>query len=141
LYVAVGASGKLTTNIFSGYLPADGSVYLQSSYPDLFSKVGLLPSKKTALTVGAAARGALSIATILSQKLNGTPNIGLAGSGGGAGSTVPAQFNIVEASQNNQLAQLIGRQQQQPIQTYVVGSQISSQQALDRQRIQNSTFL
>jgi hypothetical protein len=97
-------------------------------------------SKKTALTVAAAARGALSIATILSQRLNGGANTGLAGAGG-TGGGVAAQFNIVEASQNNQLAQLIGRQQQQPIRTYVVGSDVSTQQALDRNRIQNATFL
>jgi hypothetical protein len=58
--------------------------------------------------------------------------------GGGAGSA--PQFNLVGQSSTNQLTATIAGQQNQPIQTYVVGSQVTSQQALDRNAQQNSVF-
>lgn len=60
------------------------------------------------------------------------------GSGGGA--PTPPQFNIVGQSGTNQLAQSIGAKQGQPIQAYVVGNEVTSQQALDRNRITTATF-
>jgi len=97
-------------------------------------------TKKTLLTAAAAARSAVSIATILSQKIN------TSGGGGGASATgggvgPQAQFNIVGSSQTNQLAATIGAQQNQPVNAYVVGTDVSTQQSLDRNRIQNATFL
>jgi hypothetical protein len=55
----------------------------------------------------------------------------LAGGAGGG-----AQFNIVGNSGFNQMSQL----QQQPIKAYVVGNEVTSQQALDRNRIANATL-
>lgn len=52
--------------------------------------------------------------------------------GGGGGSTMQApNFNVVGNNGINQLAQL----QQQPVKAYVVGAEVTSQQALDRNRI------
>ena len=71
---------------------------------------------------------------------------GNASSGGGSGSAgggtppPPPQFNIVGQSGTNQLAQSIGAKQGQPIQAYVVGNEVTSQQALDRNRVQTATF-
>jgi hypothetical protein len=59
----------------------------------------------------------------------------------GGGTSAPANFNIVESSGNNQLASQIAQQQNQPVQAFVVGSAVTSQQALDRNILQNSTFL
>jgi hypothetical protein len=60
--------------------------------------------------------------------------------GGGGGSTAPTmsapQFNVVGQSGVNQLASL----NQQPIQAYVVSGQVTSQQALDRNRLANATL-
>ena len=61
-------------------------------------------------------------------------------SGGGGGNSTPPQFNIVGQSGTNQLAQSIGAKQGQPIQAYVVGNEVTSQQALDRNRVQTATF-
>ena len=59
------------------------------------------------------------------------------GATGGAGTGVNApNFNVVGNNGLNQLAQL----QQQPIKAYVVGSEVSTQQALDRNRIKNGTL-
>ena len=64
----------------------------------------------------------------------GGGNLPTAPSGGGA-PTAP-NFNIVGNSGINQLAELGG----QPIQAYVVSGEVTSAQALDRNRIQNATF-
>lgn len=53
---------------------------------------------------------------------------------GGASST-PPQFNVVGASGINQLAQSINGKENQPIKAYVVASEISSQQSLERNRV------
>ena len=58
-------------------------------------------------------------------------------SGGGTGGGVMApNFNVVGNNGLNQLAQL----QQQPIKAYVVGAEVTTQQALDRNRITNATL-
>ncbi len=44
----------------------------------------------------------------------------------------PPDFNVVGASQLNQLAETISGQEQQPIRTYVVASDVSTAQELDR---------
>jgi hypothetical protein len=57
--------------------------------------------------------------------------------GGGSGTGVQApSFNVVGNSGMNQLAQI----QQQPIQAYVVSGEVTSAQALDRNRIKNATL-
>jgi len=71
-----------------------------------------------------------------------TPNGGGGGSvpsTGGAGGTAaqPANFNVVGNSGINQLAQL----QQQPAKAYVVSSDVTSGQSLDRNRIENATLV
>ena len=87
----------------------------------------------------AIAAGIKNIKAITSVK---TPNGGGGGAGnlptapsGGGGATAP-NFNIVGNSGMNQLAELGG----QPIQAYVVSGEVTSAQALDRNRIQNATF-
>jgi hypothetical protein len=46
------------------------------------------------------------------------------------------QFNVVGQSGLNQLASL----NQQPVQAYVVSGQVTSQQSLDRNRLENATL-
>ena len=58
------------------------------------------------------------------------------GGGGGGSASAPPQFNIVGQSSTNQLSATIAGQQNRPIQTYVVGNQITNQQALDRNALQ-----
>lgn len=88
----------------------------------------------------AVAAGLANIAKIASQKFEG------GGGGGtvaepstagldGAGAVTP-QFNVVGDSGINQLAQL----QQQPVMAYVVSGEVTSAQALDRNRVKNATL-
>lgn len=58
------------------------------------------------------------------------------GGGGGIGGAASApqapSFNVVGAAPENQLAQVIGEQEQKPLKAFVVSSEVSNQQALDR---------
>ena len=65
---------------------------------------------------------------------------GSIGSEGGASAVQPTQpqFNIVGTSGTNQLAQSLS--DQPPIQAYVVSTEMSSQQELDRNRQDTATF-
>lgn len=94
---------------------------------------------KVASTALVAASGIANVAKIVAVKVPGN-----SGGGGGAPSAPynpPAQFNMVGNSGQNQLAQTIGEAQNRPVNAYVVSGEMTSQQAIDRNRAQNSTFL
>ena len=57
--------------------------------------------------------------------------IGASGGGGGGGEGREFNFNLAGSTQSNQLTQSIASQLNQPIQAYVVSSEITSQQQLD----------
>jgi hypothetical protein len=83
----------------------------------------------------AAAFAATNIAAIGQQKFEGggpSPDVS---AGGGGGVQAPS-FNVVGDSGVNQLAEL----QQQPTQAYVVSGEVTTAQALDRNRVQNATL-
>ena len=68
-----------------------------------------------------------------------------AGAGGGAPSapasvSIPPSFNTVGAGSTNQLADAIGGQSQQPIQTFVVANDVSTAQSLDRNIVTGATI-
>ena len=82
---------------------------------------------------------ALQIRKILSTNAGGSTSAA-SSAGGGGGGAAPPSFNIVGQNSNNQLAQTIAGQQQQPLQAYVVSGNVSSAQSLDRNRIDTATF-
>ena len=59
--------------------------------------------------------------------------------GGGGGATAP-QFNVVGSTGVNQLAGVMGAQQQTPVQAYVVANNVTTAQGLDRNIIQSATL-
>jgi hypothetical protein len=88
----------------------------------------------------------LSIANILAQgigKLSGGGNLGGGGgdSGGGGGGGAPSapSFNLVAGTGTNQIAQSLAGQNQ-PLQAFVVGSAVTSQQELDRNQIDTASL-
>jgi hypothetical protein len=86
----------------------------------------------------AVATGLANVAKIAQQKFESPSTGGGGGSTGsaGGGGVMSPNFNIVGNSGFNQLAQI----QQQPIQAYVVSGEVTSAQALDRNRIKNATL-
>ena len=87
----------------------------------------------------AVASGLANVAKISQQKFEGGSTPPTGGGGGGGGGSIPSMspsFNVVGNSGMNQLAQI----QQTPMQAYVVSGEVTSAQALDRNRIKNATL-
>ena len=103
---------------------------------------GLIGYAAAAIGIVASIKSAVS-----SAKSVATP---LAAGGGGGGGNVeavpqvptsqPPAFNIVGASETNQLADAIGGQSQQPVQAFVVASEVTNAQALERNTIAGATI-
>ena len=90
-------------------------------------------------TSSSPVRGALAAAVAVASGLMNVKKIlsvnpeGQANAGGGGGATVQApNFNVVGASSTDQLAQAVGGQVNEPIRAFVVGSDVTNQQELDR---------
>jgi hypothetical protein len=85
----------------------------------------------------AVAAGLANVAKIASQKFEGGGATGSTSVGGSVPEAPSApQFNVVGDSGVNQLATL----QQQPTMAYVVSGEVTTAQALDRNRVQNATL-
>ena len=119
------------------------------------ANIGALATPQAIATSGAAAvpviamnniSTGLGIAANIAATIKALKEIGAGGSvnapsstggsggsagGGGGGAMQAPNFNVVGNNGINQLAQL----QQQPVKAYVVGAEVTSQQALDRNRI------
>lgn len=85
-----------------------------------------------------AAAGAAQIATIAKTKFQasggGSTSVPTPPTGGAAR---PANFNIIGNSGTNQLAESLGNQ---TMKAYVVGSEVTTQQSLDRNRVKNASI-
>jgi hypothetical protein len=111
----------------------DGYNAVLSTFAD--TKGGIVLKSIAASIAGGFA--ALQIAGIAKTKFEGgggSPNSVSMPSVGGGG--MSPSFNVVGNSGMNQLAQI----QQTPIQAYVVSGEVTSAQALDRNRVKNATL-
>lgn len=96
-----------------------------------------ITANKISAGIGIAASVAAAAKGIASLKASAPLDTGGDLGGGGAGSEAQApQFNVVGDSGVNQLATL----QQQPTQAFVVSGEVTTAQALDRNRVQNATL-
>jgi hypothetical protein len=80
--------------------------------------------------------GLINVKKIASQQFQSSSSGGGGGSNAPAGAPMTANFNTIGSSGVNQLAQL----QQTPAKAYVVSGEVTSAQALDRNRVQNATL-
>lgn len=94
---------------------------LQAGLAGAFSAVQLAKIKSTNPTGAGGAGGAASVSSAV-----------------GGSAPAPPQFNIAGGNVANQLSEVLTNQQ--PVQAYVVGSQVTSQQALDRNIINNASL-
>ena len=124
------------TNIATATI--DTFMSAQSAYKSLVGVPVVGPVIAPIAAAGAIAAGLMNIKKIKATQFEGgtpptdssvpTPPTG--------GEPQAPQFNVVGNNGMNQLAQL----QQQPIQAYVVSSEMTSAQALERNRINNATI-
>ena len=112
-----------------------------SSYNSLSSIPVVGPILGGAAAAAAVTAGLINVKKIKNTEFGGGEAGGSTGgpptSGGGTGGgVVSPTFNVVGNNGFNQLAQL----QQQPLQAYVVSGEVTSAQALDRNRMKNATL-
>ena len=104
-----------------------------------------IPFILTAIATGA------SIISAVKAAVGSTKKAAAAAGGSSGGGTVlspssvtpaaaPPAFNIVGASGTNQLADVIGGQTQTPVQAFVVASEVTNAQALERNTIEGATI-
>lgn len=82
----------------------------------------------------AGAFSAVQVKNILSTRQGGTGG-GAGASTGGGNQVAPPSFNLVQGTNSNQIAQSLNAQNQTPTRAYVVGSDVTSQQSLDRNKV------
>jgi len=87
--------------------------------------------------IGIAANIAATAKALRTLGGGSPPSSPSGGGGSGGGGVMSANFNVVGNSGINQLAQL----QQTPTKAYVVSSDVTSGQSLDRNRIENATLV
>jgi hypothetical protein len=92
-------------------------------------------------TAGAVAAQLAIVAQTASalKSLNSGSPVGQAG-GAGAGSSQAPVFNVVGQSNVNQIGRSIAEARSQPIHTYVLANEVTSQQELDNKIIQSATL-
>ncbi len=98
------------------------------------SAAGIQATGATRITknkIGAAISIAQIAASAIGQGSLGGPSGGGGAKGGGGAPARNFDFNLVGSTGVNQLAQGVGAQFNQPVQAYVVSSQMTSQQQLD----------
>jgi len=88
----------------------------------------------------AAGFAALNIASIKSTSSSGGGGVSAPSGGGGAAAPKPPSFNIVGASDTNQLADAVAGQEKQPTQAYVVANDVTSAQSLQNNIVEGSTI-
>jgi hypothetical protein len=123
------------TNIATATI--DTFMSAQSAYKSLIGVPVVGPVIAPLAAAGAIAAGLINIKKIKATQFEGgTPPTDSSVPTPTGGEPQAPQFNVVGNNGMNQLAQL----QQQPIQAYVVSSEMTSAQALERNRINNATI-
>ena len=111
--------------------------------------LALAAAEKSINNIGAGISIAANVAATakgLSQLGGGgsAPSAGSAGGSGGGGApampSLPPAFNVVGASDTNQLADAIGGQSQEPTRAYVVSGDVTSAQSMDRNIIDGASI-
>ena len=118
----------------------------QSSYKSLSGIPIIGPALGFAAAAAAIVGGVAQVKKIASTQIPKPPGGGGGGGGGGgAGPSAAPQpvvpsFNVVGASDTNQLASVLGEQEQQPVQAYVVATDVTTAQSMERNIIDTTSL-
>lgn len=127
---AAGKAVAVATSLINTYQGITAELATKTATPFEFAL-------KAANIASVTAIGFKSVKDILATKLPSFAS-DKGGGSGGASASAPS-FNVVGQSGVNQLAQSLG-QDQQPIQAFVVGSQVTTQQQLDNNIVETATL-
>ena len=94
---------------------------------------------------GVIASGFANVKQIVGTKEPAAPSFARGGGGSSASAptttpSLPPAFNVVGASDTNQLADAIGGQSQEPVKAYVVSGDVTSAQSMDRNIIDGASI-
>lgn len=130
LHTDAGKAAAIASTTISTYLAAQNAYASQMAIPSPDAPFRAALAAGLAITAGLA-----NVNAIINTK---TP---MGGGGEGANVAQPQapRFNVVGATGVNQLAQAVG-QNQEPVKAYVVSSEVSSQQALDRNKVMSASL-
>lgn len=130
LHTDAGKAAAIASTTISTYLAAQNAYASQMAIPSPDAPFRAALAAGLAITAGLA-----NVNAIVNTK---TP---MGGGGEGANVAQPQapRFNVVGATGVNQLAQAVG-QNQEPVKAYVVSSEVSSQQALDRNKVMSASL-
>ena len=120
---AVGKAAGIAQATINSYLGFTQVLAAPSTLPEPFGSI-----QKGISAAAILASGLQTVKQITSTK---TPQA-TGGAGGGSAPPQPPRFNIVGAAPENQLADVIGQNDQKPVKAFVVSNEISNQQQLDR---------
>lgn len=133
-----GKAAAIAATLISTYQSA------QDSYKSLAGIPIVGPALGAAAAAVAVASGLKQIQAIKSVKVpnsRGVANVGATPSASTFAAAPQApQFNIVGGGATNQLAGLLADQGEKPVRAYVVSSEVSSGQALDRNIVESATL-
>jgi len=133
---AAGKSLAIASSLINTYASITGTLKAFSGVP--------VPGYAIAQAIATGVAGFAQIKKIASVKVpSGRGGSASVPSGGGSAPTlesIPPAFNIVGASGTNQLADAIGGQTQQPTKAYVVASDVSTAQEMDRNIIEGASI-
>ena len=111
------------------------------------AKVGFPQNVPLLIAFAAQAAGIFSsIKSAVSAAKGSASKMGASGGGSvsmprmSAAASAPPAFNVVGASETNQLAQSIGQDEKQPVKAYVVSNEVSDAQALDRNIVESASI-
>ena len=122
---------------------ATGAAKAVSAFAPPFNIPIILGYAAQAVGIVSAIKGAMS------KSKAATSKFGAAGGGGGgsvsapsvpSAPSLPPSFNIVGASDTNQLADAVAGQSQAPIQTYVVANDVTTAQSLQNNIVEGATI-
>jgi len=131
-----GKSIAIASSLVNTYASIAGQLNAFSGVP--------VPGYAIAQAIATGVVGFANVKKIASVKI---PNSKGGGGGAGAGSlpsagaaSQPPSFNIVGASETNQLADAIGGQAQEPVQAYVVSNDVTTAQSLQNNIVEGATI-
>lgn len=138
---AAGKAAAIASATISTFQSANASYNSLAGIPIIGPALGF------AAAGAAVVSGFAQVKAITATKLPSLAGKSAPSAGGGTPSAPsmgsapqPPAFNVVGASETNQLAGAIGQQEQQPVQAYVVSGDVTTAQSLDRNIVQGATI-
>ena len=135
---AAGKAAAIAQAIINSYLGFTEVLSSESILPQPLATIEKIASAGTILASGL--QTVKQITAVKTPTFGKSISVGGGGGGGRAAVSQPPAFNVVGASDTNQLAQAIGLQDKEPVKAYVVSNEVTNAQALDRNIVESASL-